>query len=136
MSATVETGFANSQGAKAVARRIKMRRQLLSASQSIAALVDILDQSFEADRLAVEARIQKIRDSVAGDDEAVIDQPALVRVEGNHQREEELLKGMELLLELLDSIGVGLGHGLFSARLMAEPIEPTDPAHRLSGGAK
>lgn len=136
MSTPADAGFADISGARAIVRRIKLRIRLRAIQASATALLDILNQGFEADRLAVEARVDQAINSLSRSDDRVIDHVGKMRVECEHEREKELLEGVELLLDLLGIIRAGFGQGLFSSRSKAQTTPPADAGHRLSGAAK
>lgn len=132
----VDGGFASLRAAQVVIRRLRLRAALNDAQASIATLLDLLDQQFDADRDARPAAVEGGVGLPEGDLEGCIGRLAIDGVEGKDVREKELLQGVHLILQLLDTLGVGLRHGLFSCASDAEAIPPAGGAHRLSGGAE
>lgn len=131
-----DSGFASAHAAQLVVRRLKIRAALNDARASIEALLDSLDQQAQADGDAVSALFDEAGDLVAGATERVQRHRSVNPVGGDDVREKELLEGVKLILQLLDAIGVGLRHGLFSSFASQRPNPPEDEAHRLSGEAK
>jgi hypothetical protein len=131
-----DSGFASLRAAQVVIRRLRLRAALNDAQASIAALLQILDQQLEADRDARSAPVESGVGLPEGDLEGCIGRLAVNGIEGEDVREKQLLQGVHLILQLLDALGVGLRHGLFSSSGVRRNTPPDDGAHRLSGGAK
>ncbi len=129
-------GFANPAAAQLIVRRMRLRAGLTDAQRSIAALLQLLDQEAEACRDARAA----VREGGIGlpesDVEGGVSGIAVDDIEGKNVREKELLEGVNLILQLLDTVSVGLRHGLFSLGYAVKRNPPYDGAHRLCGGAK
>lgn len=131
-----DAGFASMAAAQLVIRRLKLRAALNDAQASIATLQDLLDEKIDASR---NPRPALSEDSVGlpeGDLEGGIRGLPVDGVEGKDVREQELLQGVNLILQLLDTLGVGLRHGLFSSNESARSNRAGSAAHRLCGGAE
>ncbi|QDH35816.1 hypothetical protein [Porphyrobacter sp. YT40] len=129
-------GFANPRGARAVVRRMKMRRALMDAQASIEALIDHIDKGIQADRDTSSARFREAIALMAKDVDGVKRRAPVNLIDRNDMREKELLDGVNVVLQFLDTVGVGLRHGLFSVSGSPRSNPPADAAHRLCGGAK
>lgn len=138
MSRTVvpDSGFANPAAAHLIVRRMRLRAALTDAQGSIAALLQLLDQEAEACRDARASAAEGGVGLAQGDVEGGVGGVAIDDIEGKDVREKELLEGVNLILQLLDAISVGLRHGLFSLGYAVKRIPTADDAHRLCGGAK
>lgn len=134
-----EMGWISPQAAKAslrlVGRRLALRTGMQRCQMSLAALLHRLDQRPDPDG-GERASLGKSGVSLAsGDQEDGVDQVAILPVESREEAEQQLLEGMDLVLQLLDRLDVGMRHGLFS--LHAAKAIPTEEAgHRLSEAAK
>lgn len=109
------TGFIDPGAARAAVRRVKLRRALRELEALIPALLDGLDQAGDPLGNAVPPTVKrgiKLRD---GDFKGRIGGERIDRVESEDVREQELLQGMNLVLQLLNALLDGLGHGLFSS---------------------
>ena len=139
MSALADTGFANPRAARAIVRRMKLRRGMQAVEASAAALSDLLDhrgQPGRSDRSTV--RLGGIGLSGCNDQRG-IDCVAVHAIESDDEGEQQLLQGVDLILQLLDRLQVGLRHGLFSipsAGSEGDASERTVGAHRLSEVSK
>lgn len=131
-----DSGFANPAAAHLIVRRMRLRAALFEAQRSTAALLQLLDEDAKACRDARAAACEGGVGLAQGDVEGGVGRLSVDDVEGKDVREKELLEGVNLILQLLDTVGVGLRHGLFSLSYAAKGNPPADGAHRLSGGAK
>jgi hypothetical protein len=131
-----DVGFADIRGADLILRQLKMRSALKDARDSIQVLLDTLDHRAETDGNAVASLFDESGDLVPDALERVQRDPAVKLIAGNDVREKELLQGVNVVLQFLDTVGIGLRHGLFSRYGGAETIGDDDRAHRLCGGAK
>jgi hypothetical protein len=131
-----DTGFVSKQGARASVRRMKLRCGLKAIEASAARLLEALDQDADAARKTVQAAIDRgVGLDGSGTDRLVCDRP-VDSVEGKDMREQQLLQGADLILQFLDTLGAGLGHGLFSVVGRMEAMPAGNAGHRLSGAAK
>lgn len=139
MSETQDMGWTSLEAAQAslrlVGRRLALRTGMQRARGSLAALLHRLDQSAKADS-DQRTPLGKGGVGLPGcDQQGAVDQLAVLTVEGREQAEQQLLEGMDLVLQFLDRLDVGMRHGLFS--LHAAKAIPTEEAgHRLSEAAK
>lgn len=113
-------GFFDARGARMILRRLKIRRALLDAKGSIETLLDSLDERAEADRNAMATRLDGAVRLIPGDLDRGDGRVAIDGIQSKDVREKELLDGVNLVLQLLDTIGVGIRHGLFSSAGDAE----------------
>lgn len=131
-----ESGFADPDGARRIVRRMELREALRRVYASVSTLKDRLDEARQMDAGAVPT-VESERLDLAGRDLAnAIADSRIDGLLGRDEREKELLEGIDLVLQLLDKVGVGLGHGLFSLKHADEPKSATDAGHRLCGAAK
>lgn len=129
-------GFASAAAALLVVRRLRLRAALNDAEASIAALQDLLNEKIDASRNPRPAAPEGGVGLAEGDLEGGVGGIPVDGVEGKDVREQELLQGVNLVLQLLDTIGIGLRHGLFSSSEVKRSKPPEDGAHRLCGGAE
>jgi hypothetical protein len=130
------TGFASARAAQLVVRRLRLRAALNDAQASISALLQLLDHDLDAHHDAGSAAIEGGVGLTEGNLEGCVRSDPVDGVESKDVREKELLQGVNLILQLLDTVGVGLRHGLFSSSEGKRSNPPEDGAHRLCGGAK
>lgn len=109
-----DVGFADPRGARAVVRRMKMRRALMDAQASIEALIDDINEGIQADRDTSSARFNAAIALAAEGVDGVKRRTPVDLVDGKDVREKELLHGVNVVLQFLDAVGVGIRHGLFS----------------------
>lgn len=133
---TSDIGFANAAIVRGTVRRLKLRGAAKDARSAAEALRDLMRQHVEAVRGDFPAVLAHVQSLSRADLKNGIDIAALAQAERDALREDELLEGVELFLQLLDRIEVGIRHGLFSASCEQEPSEADQDAHRLCGGAK
>lgn len=129
-------GFASSRAARMLIRRMKLRAALKDARASIEDLLKRLDEGEQADRRAHAALLDGLGGLVPDALDRVQRNRAVNPIAGDDVREKDLLEGVDLVLQLLDAVGVGLRHGLFSSYGGQKPMSPSENAHRLCGGAK
>jgi len=130
----VDAGFADVEIAREIVRRLKMRAALKDARGSIEELLELLDKSIQADRDRSAALFDEAGDLLPAEVERLQRDAAVNAVAGKDVREKELLEGMKLALDLLDRIGVGIRHGLFSSCGGDELSQARTGAQRLRGG--
>lgn len=107
-------GFFDPAGARRAVRRMKLRRALAEVRALNAALLDRLDQAGEAQCDAIAAAVQRRIDLLDRDGEGAIGREAIDHVEREDVREQELLQGVDLILQLLNALLKGMGQGCFS----------------------
>lgn len=129
-------GFASPRAAQMLVRRLKLRAALQDARGSIECLLKSLDEAVQADCGAHAALFDQGGGLVPDALDRVQRNRAINPVAGDNVREKELLEGVELVLQLLDAVGVGIRHGLFSSYGGQKPTPPSEGAHRLCGGAQ
>ncbi|MDP2131919.1 MAG: hypothetical protein U0975_09770 [Erythrobacter sp.] len=127
---------ANPAAAQLIVRRMRLRAALNDAQGSISALLQLLDQEAEACRDARASAGEGGIGLAQSDVEGGVSGIPVDDIEGKDVREKELLEGVNLILQLLNTVSVGLRHGLFSLSYAVKPNPPAEDAHRLSGGAK
>tara|TARA_R100001129_G_scaffold12531_2_gene8214 strand:- start:1229 stop:1642 length:414 start_codon:yes stop_codon:yes gene_type:complete len=131
-----DSGFADAEGARAVLRRMRLREGLRSVESSARALRKLLDKARQVDAGAVSPCECQRLDLSEGDVAGIIERTLGVAADSKDVREDELLEGIDLVLQLLDRIGVGLEHGLFSLEHADEAKSAAENGHRLCGDAK
>lgn len=133
---SVPVGFSDVSIAREIFRRLKMRAALKDAQVSIEELLDLLDQSLQADRDRGASLFDEAGNLLPAEVERLQRDASIHFIARKDVREKELLDGMKLVLELLDRIGVGIRHGLFSSCGGDELSQADKVGHRLCGGAK
>ena len=130
-----DSGFADPAGARALACRMRLRTALRKVERSAAALRKLLDKASQVDAGAVATCQCQSLNLTEGDVAGVVELPGDIAADGKDMREDELLEGVELVLQLLDRLGVGLEHGLFSLDHAEKGMSAAQGGHRLSGDA-
>lgn len=110
-----DAGLASLRGAQAAIRRIKLRLALADVGTSVAGLLQVLDHGLNADGDERAAVGEGGIGLAPGDIEGGVGGLAVDGVEGKNVREKELLEGVDVVLQFLDALGIGLRHGLFSS---------------------
>jgi hypothetical protein len=136
LEALADTGFGDPDAARLLVRRIRLRSALNDARRSIEELLERLDEAEQASSNAHAALLDEGGGLVPDAFDRVQRNRAVNPVAGDNVREKELLDGTKVVLQFLDTLGVGLRHGLFSSRYAAKRNPPATQAHRLSGDAK
>lgn len=132
MNAAADTGFADPGAARTVLRRLKLRRQLREVAALVPALLDRLDQQFEADGGASPAAGGCGCDLFGCDLEGGVGRLAVDLIEGKDMREQQLLQGVDLVLQLLNALLGELGHGRFSNCFDTPSATPEAPGRAPS----
>ena len=135
MSALAEmddAGFACLDSAQASVRRIRLRTGLQLAQKSLSACLDLANQPRQAMCGDGAPLGNQAIGLTGGDQKRVVDDRAVFAIERNTECEQQLLLGLDLVLQWLEQLGVGLGQGLFSVSTMPDGIEQPETAHRLS----
>lgn len=122
-----DAGFMSAEAARAVVRRMKLRRALCDAHASIAASLDRLDQQFEPNRRPASTISDRSIDLLPRDVECRIGSEPVDSIEGQDMGEQELLQGMDLVLQFLEALLDGLGHGRFSNNFNNPNANPAEP---------
>ncbi|MEL7698689.1 hypothetical protein VO57_015605 [Citromicrobium bathyomarinum] len=130
------SGFADPAGARRIVRRVELRERLRCVQASVSTLKKRLDEARQMDAGAVPTVESERLDLADRDLANAIADSRIDGLLGRDEREKELLEGIDLVLQLLDKVGVGLEHGLFSLKHANEPKSATDAGHRLCGAAK
>ncbi|MFV0642953.1 MAG: hypothetical protein ACK5NN_00380 [Sphingomonadaceae bacterium] len=130
------SGFLDPRRARSDVRKVRLRMQLQAAQRSIAALLDVLDHGADADGEHWPASFKGAVRLTASDEDSGVGCLPVYSIESRDVREKELLEGADLILQLINSLGVGLGHGLFSVPDVTKRKRPADCCHCLSGDAK
>jgi hypothetical protein len=128
-----DTGFVSKDAARMALRRLKLRAGLRDVQSLTAALLDRLDHAGDPCGDAVSASPEGTGLLGHGDLERGFGDHAVSRIEGQDVRENELLQGVDLVVQFLNSLLDDVGHGRFSNcfnNLDATPASPV--AHRLS----
>lgn len=131
-----DSGFLDPDAGRRVMRRIRLRERLLLISTSSAALLDRMNHVSQAERDRSFALVDRSVELTERHVEGRVGGHGIDQVEGQHMREQELLEGADLILQLLDAMLDGVRHGLFSVQSRLEPTAADGAAHRLSQGAK
>lgn len=129
-------GFADPARAKATVRQLRLRTGLRTAQASIAALLDLLDHAIDADGDIGSPFVECGVGLAESDLESGVSGEPIDSVERQDVREQELLEGVDLVLQFLNSLRVSLAHGGFSVGDVAQRKRVADLRHRLSGGAE
>lgn len=131
-------GFLDPGAARRVVRRMRLRTQLRLVLAACTATLDRLDHVSEVDRDRAFALVKRGVELVDRDGESAVGGLPVNLVEGEDVREQELLQGVDLILELLNALADAVGHGLFSSSVdrALKDTAACDGAHRLRGGAK
>ncbi|MCL9998395.1 MAG: hypothetical protein NBV68_03355 [Erythrobacter sp.] len=108
-------GMASIEGARAAIRRIKLRLALADVGTSVAGLLQVLDHGLNAERDENAPVGERGIGLAPGDIEGCVGGLAVDGVESKDVREKELLEGVDVVLQFLDALGIGLRHGLFSS---------------------
>lgn len=132
MRVQVETGFVNVEAARRAMRRIRLRRRLQEIDALVAALLDRLDHAGDPPRNPVVGASEL----AGGDPDGGIGRRGVDLVEGEDVREDDLLQGTDLVLQFLQALCDGIGHGRFSVVDSPEGIAAAGRVHRQSTGAK
>lgn len=133
---TSDIGFADPSGARAIVRRLQLSAALKDSRASIETLLDLLNQRSDPVRRNGASLAEQGVRLLPSDEERGTGRITIDLSESDAVREEQLLEGVKMVLQLLDRLGIGVRHGLFSFDHAHEPI-PADPErHSLSGGAK
>lgn len=132
MIGATDNGFLYPAAARAAVRRMKLRRGLHEVEALVPALLDRLDQAGDAyGHVSATASDRGI--ALAGDDcEGCVRGRSVDFVEGQDVREEELLRGVDLVLQFLDSLFDALGHGRFSVISNTPNANPAAPGDASS----
>lgn len=136
MSELQDGGFVDFAAARSTMRKIRLRTSLALVEASAARLQEVLDHGFDPDCDVGAPLIESSVGLAQRQFERAIGGGSIDLIESQNVREQQLLEGMDLVLQLLDAVGVGFRHRLFSVDGQAEPIQQLEAGHRLSGGAK
>lgn len=129
-------GMASIDGARAVIRRIKLRLTLADVGTSVADLLQLLDHRLNADGDERAAVGEGGFGLALGDIEGGVGGLAVDGVEGMDMREKELLEGVDVVLQFLNALGIGLRHGLFSSNQVQRTKPTASPGQSLCEGGK
>lgn len=136
MSAVCDGGFENIDAAKACVRRMLLRRKSKLVRSRAADLLNMLDQRPElhagADTAVGDAAVSLASSNADGGVRGL----GIEIGEGRHMREKELLEGMDLVLQLLDTIAGSFSHGFFSVSDAEDATQRLDRGQPISGAAK
>lgn len=124
-------GFSDVDTVREIVRRLKMRAALKDASASIEELLKLIDKGVQADRDRSAVLFDEAGNLLPAEVERLQRDAAINRVAGKDVREKELLEGVQLVLDLLDRVGVGIRHGLFSSCGGSELSQGDESGHRL-----
>ncbi|MEO0589074.1 MAG: hypothetical protein AAFZ11_00790 [Pseudomonadota bacterium] len=131
-----DTGFADPRAALAIVRRMKIRARLDDARASTEALLKLLQKTCQ-ERSSERSAVGEQAVRLGASDEAGGRRGVRIAVsEADAMRERELLEGVDLILDLMDHLGAGIGQGLFSAVGAPEDMGAPESGHSLCGGAK
>ena len=137
MSAAVpDSGFADPDAVRRIVRRVELRERLRCVQAAVSALKKRLDEARQVDAGNVPPVESERLDLASRDRVNAIANSGVEGLLGRDEREKELLEGIDLVLQLLDQVGVGLEHGLFSLKHADEPKSAADAGHRLCGAVK
>jgi hypothetical protein len=136
LNALADTGFADNGVIRPLIRRIALKSAVGAARASIEALLDLMNEQREPLRGDGAAPVEQRDGLPVSYDERGFKRAAIGGAKGHALREDELLDGVKLVLQLLDRVEVGVRHGLFSCASDEDANRPAGGAHRLCGGAK
>lgn len=134
--ALADIGFADRGVIRPLIRRIALKSAVGDARASIEALLDLMNEQREPLRGDGAAPVEQGDGLPVSYGERGFEHAAVGGAEGHALREDELLDGVKLVLQLLDRVEVGVRHGLFSCASDEEATRTAGGAHRLCGGAK
>lgn len=122
------SGFFDPGAARAVVRRMKLRQALGDASVLASRILDRLDQQLETKTGAAPADGAGGVDLAGGDGEGGVRAVPVHRIERDDLREQELLQGVNLVLQFLNSLLGEIDHGRFSSTVCHSPnANPAGP---------
>lgn len=129
MSGMDDAGFLDSEGARRAVRRIRLRYRLIEAQELISALLDRLAKPGNPVGDSNPAGFESGVALTGGNSEGCVGGDAVRHVKSKDVGEQELLQGADLVLQFLDTLFEGLGHGAFSTagvrcEAIAAPIAP------------
>jgi len=127
----VDAGFADRLTARMVLKRLKTRSASQGARSSAEALRDLLRERVQAVRGHDAATAPQRAGLTRHDLKSGLDIRALAQAERDALREDKLLESVNLFLQVLDELDIGIRHGLFSGVRGPEPSEPAIGGHRL-----
>lgn len=122
-------GFLDADAARRVMRRVRLRGKLQKAVASGTALLDSLDHLSQVERRRSLALVNRSSMLGEGDVKTRVGDQLVDVVASQDVREQELLQGADLILQLLDTMLDGVRHGLFSIQNRAEPTAADSAAH-------
>lgn len=129
-------GFFDADAARRVMRRVRLRGKLQKAVASGTALLDSLDHLSQVERRRSLALVNRSSMLSESDVETRVGDQLVDAVASQDVREQELLQGADLILQLLDAMLDGVRHGLFSVQTRPEPTAADSAAHSQIEGLK
>lgn len=130
-----DTGFANPTAARRMVRRIRLKVALRRIAAANSAALDLLDHNVEPKSCA-RATVSHGCRLHSGVLDSRLKGLVVDAAEGKDVREDQLLEGVDLILQFFDTLGVGLGHGLFSVEGAPDSMTAVQAGHRLSEASK
>lgn len=126
-----DPGFADPVATQRMVRLIRLRTALRGIVASSSALLELTEKGGEPDGCALSPFSEQRSALHPSEFKGRIEGDLVDGSRGENLREDELLEGVDLILQLLDLLCTGLGHGLFSIRDVEQAM-PGDPSgHRL-----
>jgi len=129
-------GFRDEWSARRAMRRILLRERLRLIEASATGLLDRLDHISQDLRDRYLAGVDSVVDLAERNLEGSVRRVPVDQVESQDVREQELLQGADLMLQLLNALNEGVSHGLFSGLSRAEPTAAECAAHSKIEGQK
>lgn len=129
-------GFYDVHAAKRVLQRLRLRTQLLKVEALIPTLLHALDHPVDANGDAIAPCTERGVALASSDVEGRVGREPVHGIECDDVGEQELLQGVDLVLQFLDTLLHRLGHGQFSLSTMPEAIEFDPAAQPIDAGAK
>jgi len=131
-----ESGFLDPDAARRAMRRILLRERLRLIETSATGLLDRLDHVSQDLRDRHLSGVDSVVELAERNLEGSVRRVPVDQVEGQDVREQELLQGADLMLQLLNAMHEGVGHGLFSGQSRVEPTAAECAAHSKIEGQK
>lgn len=127
-----DTGFDNPEGARMALRRLRLRNRLRDVQDLIPAILHRLDHGRD---VLGDVKTFSASSGIAlaeGDLKGGISRKTIDRVECQDVREDDLLQGVDLVLQFLNALLDDLGHGRFSNISNTPNVNPAGPVSASS----
>ena len=132
---TSDIGFSDRGLIRPLLDRVELRSAVSNLRVSTRTLLDLLNQRREADGGNLTALREQAVRLTACDQERGSGRITIEVGDRDTVREQELLEGVELVLQLLDRLDTGIRHGLFSFEDARNPIRAEQAGQSLCDDA-